>query len=313
MISRLHKTRFPLALLVFPALLSLDLHAEEKAKKLSDNSLRVPGIFNSVLPGTEEKNSLKFKVHPHFGDLSKRDHIRTDLGLSYGLTERWDVIGKTRFYFGHGLKDVGLFQDPGLADYVLESKYRLGAFILPGWDSAINFSYAAPLGNPAPKVTDGLIHRATTLSFARSLKNHPGVRAFWGLTTDIISETDVVGRLEKNELRDSFQSFSGGFIVERGRTHYTFEAAYATTRFWGAGGREVYSVRPGIVWQVPRRFTFNSEGEWLVGAATPISFGPDGTDIGINLKLRLNFDFKRKPDYEDPGMPAEVAAAYLRQ
>lgn len=227
------------------------LGAEEENQKLSDTSLRVPGIFNSVLPGTEEKNKFKLLLHPHMGDLTKRDYIRTDLGFSYGLTKRWDVVTKTRFYFGHGLKDASFGSDLGMADYEIETKYRLGEFLLPGWDAAIALGYGSPIGNPEPDVTDGLVHRRSTLTFARPLEMNPNIRVFWGLTTDIVSQTDIIGRVDDNDLRDSNQKFSGGFVFARGTTNYTFEATYATTRIWGSTSDDVYSIRPGIVFQIP--------------------------------------------------------------
>ena len=138
-------------------------------------------------------------------DFNKRDHIRTDLGFPYGLSERMELVAKTRFYFGHGLKKVSLFNDPGFADYVVEAKYNLGHFLLPNWDSAVNLSYAAPIGTPAPNVTDGLIHCGMTMSFARPLESKPNVRVFWSLITDIVTDTGKPGRIDKNDLRDSSQ------------------------------------------------------------------------------------------------------------
>jgi hypothetical protein len=289
------------------------LVAEEGKSELSDNSLRVKGIFNSVLPGTERKNSYKLILHPHFGDLSKRDYIRSDVGLSYGITDKWDVMAMTRFYFGHGLKDAGLFSDPGLADYEVETKIRFGSSIFRGWDSAINLSYAAPLGNPAPNVTDGLIHHEVTLSSARYLESHPDVRIFFGFTTDIISQTDVQGRRDDNELRDSNQSFSGGFVVERKSIHYTFETSYSTTRIWGSTKEDVYSVRPGLIWSIPRRYTWDSKANWLIGVAIPVSFGPDGTDIGIGAKLRLDFKFRSSSTSEEENRSSEVSSVADRR
>ena len=298
-----------LSLFVF----QLVITAEERANKISDDSLRVKGIFNSVLPGTEEKNSFKLKVHPHFGDLEKRHHIRTDLGFSYGLYENWDIVAKTRFYFGHGLKDAPLFDEPGFADYVLETKYHLGNLILPKWDSAVNFSYAAPIGNPPPRVTDGLIHRKMIWSFARPLESKPHVRVFWSLITDIVSETSVKGRVEENDLRDSSQGISGGFVVDKGSVHYTLESSFASTSLWGKGGKDLFSVRPGILWQVPRKYTFNSEGQWLIGGAVPVSYGPDGTDVGLSVKLRMNFDFNRSKNSADNPPSSEIASVVERR
>ena len=286
---------------------------ERQGSKISDDSLRVRGVFDSILPGTEEKNSFKLILHPHAGDFEKRHHIRNDLGFSYGITKNWDISAMTRLYFGHGLKDVALFDELGLADYEIETKYNLGNSLFREWDSAIDLSYSEPIGTPAAGVTDGLIHHKGTLSFARPLESRPELRVFWGLTTDIISQTDVVGRVEKNQLRDSWQRVSGGVVIDQGTFHYTFESAYATTRVWGSSDEDLYSVRPGILWHLPRKFTFNSEGQWIVGAAIPVSFGPDGTKIGINVKLKLNFKFDRSENGNGRNSSSEVESAANRR
>ncbi|MDA0346842.1 MAG: hypothetical protein O3C43_04825 [Verrucomicrobia bacterium] len=286
---------------------------ERQGSKISDDSLRVRGVFDSILPGTEEKNSFKLILHPHVGDFEKRHHIRNDLGFSYGITRNWDISAMTRLYFGHGLKDVAPFDELGLADYEIETKYNLTNSLFRGWDSAIDLSYSAPIGNPASGVTDGLIHREGTLSFAKPLESRPELRLFWGLTTDIISQTDIIGRIEKNQLRDSWQRLSGGVVIDQGTFHYTFESAYATTRVWGSSDEDLYSVRPGILWHVPRKFTFNSESQWIVGAAIPVSFGPDGTKVGINVKLRLNFKFNRSGEDNGKYLSSEVESAAERR
>src|SRR5262245_48640235 len=52
----------------------------KNTKPATDDDLRIQGIFNSALPGTEKKNSLRLILHPHLGDLTNSDYLRTDLG-----------------------------------------------------------------------------------------------------------------------------------------------------------------------------------------------------------------------------------------
>ena len=53
------------------------------------------------------------------------------------------------------------------------------------------------------------------------------------------------------------------------------------------------SLRPAVVWEIPRRYTFNSRGQWLLGFGLRFTEGPDGFDVGASAKVRVNFDFKR--------------------
>ena len=75
--------------------------------------------------------------------------------------------------------------------------------------------------------------------------------------------------------------------------YYTFEAAYETTRLVGTLHDDVYSIRPGFVWEIPKRFTHSSRTQWVMGLALTLSEGPDGFDWGLSAKARLDIDFKR--------------------
>ena len=75
--------------------------------KATDDDLRIRGVFDSALPRTEKKNSLRLVVHPHLGDLWEHTHLRTALGLRYGLTARWEATTEMDAYFSHGLRHRG--------------------------------------------------------------------------------------------------------------------------------------------------------------------------------------------------------------
>lgn len=264
-----------------------------KREKATDNDLRIQGIFNSALPGTEKKNSLRLIVHPHLGDLTKRDHIRSALGLRYGLTTRWEATAETDSYFTHGLKKGGFFEKAGFASIHLGTKYRIGDPLHLGVDTSVGLDWSRPLGTPPPDVTDGLKHLSPFFTMSRPLRTHPGWRVFWGLGYDDVTQTDVIGALEKNDLRDDSLGFSGGVLWERGPTTYTLETTYQTTRLTSDSDRYVIGVRPAVVWTIPPKYTFHAKGKWLLGVGLRLTHGPDGNDVGLSAKLRVNFDFKR--------------------
>src|SRR5262245_61103030 len=117
----------------------------------TDDELRIRGIFNSALPGTEQKHSLRLILHPHFGDVHQRDHLRIPFGLRYGVTERLEVMGETEAYFAHGFGHEAAFSHYGLSALHFGTKYQLGK--VQDWDAAIGFDYTRPLGNPPTDVT----------------------------------------------------------------------------------------------------------------------------------------------------------------
>jgi len=268
--------------------------APPAAGEVSDSALQIRGIFNSNLPGTERKNSLRFIVHPHLGDLNSRDYLRTPIGVRYGLTRNWEGTLETETYFSHGFGDVPAFRKYGVSQIHVGTKYRLGERLRHGWDTAVGIDYSHPLGSPPLEVTDGLVHIAPFLTFARQLERHPNVRFFWGVGSDLVNHTSILGRLQKNQLGDDTANATAGLVWTRGKFHYTLEGTVATST--GIGGPidgTVCSLRPAVVWEIPRKYTFNSRGQWLVGFGLRFTDGPDGFDVGASAKVRVNFDFKR--------------------
>lgn len=290
------------ALLLTP-LLGVAAENAQAETKPSDDDLRIRGVFDSALPRTEKKRSLRLIVHPHLGDLTKRDHIRTALGFRYGITSRWEASIETDAYFTHGLKQGNFFADSGFSTLHLGTKYLLGDPLHLGWDTSIGADWQRPLGTPPLDVTDGLQHLAPFFSLARPLKSHPAWRVFFGGGWDNVSATATKGALDKNELGDDSVRLFGGVLYERGPLTYTLESSVATTRLTGSTQRDVYVVRPGIIWVLPQKYTFGSRGKCLLGVALRASHGAAGTDLGVSAKLRVNFDFKRLLHRKAPAAP----------
>ncbi len=261
--------------------------------KVSDDELRIRGVFDTALPGVEKKNRLKLIIHPHFGDLHRKDYLRAPLGLRYGLTQNWEITGEVEAYFSHGLGDEPFFERAGFSSYHFGTKYRLNERFWPGWDTGVGLDYITPNGSPPPDVTDGLRHFSYFVTFSRYLKSRPDIRFFWGLSTDNVTRTGLPMSLDENELGDDSISANAGIVWQRPKLTYTFETTLASTRLIGDNHRDVLTIRPGIVWPIPSRYTFKQKGQWLLGVAPRVSIGPDGADVGFSMKLRGSFDFKR--------------------
>lgn len=259
----------------------------------SDDDLRIRGVFESALPGTERKSSLRLIVHPHLGDVTKREHIRTALGFRYGLTSRWEATAETVAYFSHGLKNEAFFEKEGFGEIHLGTKYRLGDPFHIGWDTSVGLDWTKPIGSPPPDVTDGLEHLSPFVALSRPLVSRPDIRVFWGAGYDDVTSTGIVGHLDKNDLGYDSVGANVGLVWTRGDFAYTFETTYGTTSLTSDVDRYVVSFRPGFVWTLPKKYTFNAKGRWLFGVALRLSHGSGGNDIGLGAKLRVNFDFKR--------------------
>lgn len=280
--------------LVLAAAAAIAVPAAEPAPTttVSDDDLRIEGVFDSALPRTEPSRSARLIVHPHLGDLRRSEFLRTALGLRYGLTERWEAVTEVDWFFSHGLKASPLLERKGLSSLHLGSKYRVGRLAGGAWESSVGADFRRPVGHPPASVTDGLRHLAPYFTFSRALPEHPDWRVFWGAGHDFTTRTGIAGERRKNEFAEDNATLSGGFVHARGPFTYTVETAYN----WTTTGEErggVVMVRPGVVWVIPRKFTFSSRGRWLLGGAVQFTHGPDGSDVRVSVKVRGNFDFLR--------------------
>jgi hypothetical protein len=266
--------------------------AQEAPHRVSDDSLHIDGVFNSDLPRTEHKFNLKLVVHPHFGDFTQKDYLRVPIRLIYGVTSDWEISQETDTYFAHGLGKQPFFSREGFSGLSLATKYRIGDRLWPGWDLGVGAGYVVPVGHPPPEVTDGLKHLNSFVTFAHQLERHPDVRVFWGLGSDLVQQTSIPFERTKNELRDNAQNVTVGAVWAHGAFNYTLETSYSTTRLTGHTARDLYQVRPGFVWELPKKWTFHSKGQWLFGLSLNATHGPDGNSVGASGKLRINFDFK---------------------
>lgn len=259
-----------------------------------DDDLRIRGVFDSALPRTERKNSLRLIVHPHFGDLTKSDYLRTALGFRYGVTQNLEATLETDSYFAHGLKGRAFLAEAGFSSLHFGAKYNLGDTFDLGWDTSVGFDWNRPLGSPPAEITDGREHFAPYVTFSHQLEEHPEWRVFFGAGFDKVEKFDIPSVLKKNALGGDSANFSGGFLYQRGSVTYTLEASYATMRLTKDLDRDRYTLRPGFVWVIPPKFTpAGREGKWLLGFALNLSKGPDGYDVGAGAKVRVNFDFKK--------------------
>ncbi|MDI1320879.1 MAG: hypothetical protein PSW75_11910 [bacterium] len=222
-------------------------------RKLGDDELVIDEVFQSHLPGTLEKYGLRLSVHPHLGDWRDKDHMRMTTTLRYGLTENCELSAGSNLFFSHGHGDIKAFGDDGAADFKFGVKLNLGQTLFSGWETGVGATYERPIGHPAPELTDGLRHFRPYVTFSHRLEGHPGWRIFVGLRFDNVTKTSLPGSFAKNSFQDNSAGITGGFVIDRDNLHYTFEASCDTTRLAGTGRDEIYSIRPGILWEIPQR------------------------------------------------------------
>ena len=216
----------------------------------------------------------------------------TSTAATPGATAQWEASAEVDFYFGHGLGELRFGEQVGLAALRLGTKYDLGERLLHGWDAAVGFDFDTPLGHPPMDFTDGMRHYNPYVTFSQRLRTLPDIRVFWGAGIDLVAHTPGPRTLRQNQLDDHASVLTAGAVWDRRSLHYTFEMAWASTRLLGQTQEDTLTLRPGVIWEVPWFRSRKSGRIVLLGAALRTSFGPDGTDVGVGVKLRINYDPK---------------------
>ena len=68
---------------------------------------QVRGIFDVILPETQERRTLRLSVSPRFRDFINEDHVRLPLSLTYGFNNRAEGELEFDTYFHNPFKDEG--------------------------------------------------------------------------------------------------------------------------------------------------------------------------------------------------------------
>jgi len=272
-----------------------------------DKSLRkVEGIFNTDLPKTEKKGRIRFIIHPHLGDFTRRPYLRVPLGIRWGVNDHVEFSATVEPYFEHGLKSGS--PGNGIGDLEFGGKYAFKRWLNSDYDASVGLNVRLPVGSPPLDLTDGYNHYAPYFVVSKQSSKTKGLTYFVNTTLDVMKKSSVAGTFRKDDPHSTSMIFSTGFVLDRYPYHWTLETGYQTTSLVGKGNKQFVYVRPGFAWDLPRKLTFDSHGRWLIGASIKITEGPDGTRLDSGGKLRGEFGITRwfrrdKKDVNRPSSP----------
>lgn len=261
---------------------------------LGDDELIIEEVFTSHLPATLQKYRFRLSVNPHLGDWQRKEHMRLTTSLRYGLTKNCEISVSSNLYFSHGHGEIRGFDNYGAANLRLGAKLNLGQPLFSGWDTGVGINYEFPVGRPPAELTDGLRHLRPYVTFSHRLESRPAVRIFVGFRLDAVTTTSLPGEFGKNAFRESSTGITGGWVIDLGNLHYTFEASFDSTRLLSRTEEDIYTIRPGVLWEIPTRRDPQVKSHWMVGVALTDTFGPGGNSLGASFKLRYSRDLKRQ-------------------
>jgi hypothetical protein len=263
---------------------------------------RIADIFDSDLPQFDVPGKFSVILRPHFGDLVRRDYMRTETGLRWSLNENFEINGDASVFFTHGFGDsVGY----GIGRLRLGSRYVIEAWPRDGYDVTFNLNMVAPVGHPPIDMTDGHYHLTPSFIVQRQSPRNRKLSTFAGLGLDLIDPSSIAGRFGTNQPHEDSMNATVGAIYDLGQLKYTVTTTYATTAVLGDETEHFVYFTPGVQWYLPRRYTFNSKTQWIVGLSARTSWGPDGTDISIRARARAEISFRQVMEKMRLRRPAE--------
>ena len=252
---------------------------------------KISGIFDTDLPKTEKKGSVRIIVHPHMGDFTRRNYLRLPLGVRWGVNNHVEVTATIEPYIQHGLRRGSPGNDIGNVQF--GGKYVYKNWLQTDYDASVGLSVRLPVGAPPLDMTDGYNHYTPFLVLSHPSRYTPGLKYFFSGTADLMAKSSVAGSFRKNDAHSSSLILGTGFVLDRFPYHYTLETGLQTTSLIGRDNQHYVFVKPGFAWDLPRKLTFNSHGRWLFGLSVKITQGPDGTRIDSGGKIRGDFSLSR--------------------
>ncbi|RXK56646.1 hypothetical protein ESB00_12480 [Oleiharenicola lentus] len=252
---------------------------------------KVRGLFDFDLPDIDPPGTIKLTLHPHLGDLIRRDYMRVDTGFRWALKENFEINPEAAVYFTHGFG--GGNDGYGIGELRLGSKYILRGWPDPDMETSVFVNVEVPVGSPPVNLTDGLNHFAPGFLVQHHSTRNRKLTTFAGAGLDLVSVSDIAGTPVRNQPLDDSMNFTAGAIYDLGQVKWTFSATYATTAVLGDVTEHFLYLRPSMLWYVPRKYTFNSKTQWLLGLGLRASWGPDGDELSFNTRVRAEVTFRQ--------------------
>lgn len=254
----------------------------------------IRGLFDFDLPSIDPPGTMTLVLHPHLGDLIRRDYMRMEGGIRWAINDHFEIRPEASVFFTHGLGDSG--DGYGVGELRLGGKYILSGWPKNDMETSLTLNVERPVGHPPVDLTDGFNHFAPGLLVQHHSSRYPRLTTFAGAGVDLVSVSDVIGTPVRNQPLDDSMNFTAGAIYDLGQVKWTLSATYATTALLGDTTDHFYYLKPSLLWYVPRRYTFHSKTQWILGLGIRASYGPDGTELSFSNRVRAEITFRQVID-----------------
>jgi len=255
----------------------------------------IRGLFDFDLPTIDPPGTMTLVLHPHLGDLVRRDYMRVDGGVKWALNDHFEIRPEATVYFTHGLGGSSA-DGYGVGEVRLSTKYVLRGWPDRDYETSVFFNMEIPVGSPPVDLTDGLNHYAPGFLTQHKSMRWPKLTTFSGAGLDLVADSPIQGTPVRNQPLDDSMNFTVGAIYDLGQVKWTLSATYATTAGLGDITQHFYYLRPSVLWYLPKKYTFHSDTQWIIGLGLRASHGPDGTEFSVNNRVRAELTFRQVID-----------------
>jgi hypothetical protein len=252
----------------------------------------ISGLFDIDLPRLDPPGTFDLHFNPRLGDLVKRDYIRVPTGVRWTVDESFRVSLIADGYATHGLKNT--------ENHVYGvSMLRFGGkYVMPNYPSrdcltSLDLNVHLPVGSPPFELTDGLVHVTPSFIMEHRLESRPRVTVFGGMSVDFAFDSSVNGAVGKNTPRDDSVSLDAGAVYDLGRLKWTLQTTFTSGFIGKHSSFNSFTVRPSVLWYVPRKYTLNSKTQWVLGFGLRSTWGPDGHELSQSSRARAEITFRQ--------------------
>jgi hypothetical protein len=257
-------------------------------------SARIRGLFDLELPDLDPPGTVKLILHPHLSDLVRRDYLRTDAGFRWALNDQFELSAEAGTFLTHGLGGGG--DGYGIGKLSLGTKYVFHEWLHPEFETSAGIKVDLPVGHPPVDFTDGLDHYTPNLVMEHHWTSNAKLTTFAGASLDFVGHSAVRGTIQPNQPHDNSASLTLGGVYDVGQLKWTLAGTYTTTALVSNGPEHFFYLQPSVLWYVPKKITFNSKTQWIVGVSAPLTWGPDGFEFKVNSRLRAEITFRQVMD-----------------
>lgn len=229
---------------------------------------------------------LKFYARPRLGDFFHRDYLRLPVGVRAHLTEHLEINSEIETYLTHGLKDTAGYGLDRLRfgvkyDEVMSTLQRLG------WSVGIDFE--TPLSRPPLELTDGHRHVLPYVAFTRVLVPDSNLVGYASFGADFVSHSPLPANFGRNQLHNNSNTISAGVTRDYKRFRVALTGNWSTSALLSDENHNLFSLRPDVIIPLTRKPESMARTHLLLIVGGRAVHGPDGTELGINGTVRIEF------------------------